>query len=409
MVMNPENAEDPFEPHKILQVVPQRVLAMESGRSGVQGKEISLDGSPDTKPNEPLLQPFVTTDSMIPLAVLSEMGKGGLRRFLLKHFPDLQHSNQLLNIWHNLLATAKSSSVTDRHLTATCNVLSIFIQNAFPDFKSHGNALGSSKDAWFDCFEVVCRTFGKGNTKPALQVLDALLQAYRDLPDRGMADKILDQAVYAMLMIVILGEPQSRTKEALVLLTRLLRGACDSFSRLPKLVSTILIGNRSVWIRRLNEHGIDPADSLKLVDSEIGSLTLSLFLARNMKETRNAAVKLFSSVVQLSLIDSNFQKLPDIGLAMEAYISCSLVNLDEFASDIFPTFFTDARQFDAYIMTYKTPMANSRLALFLATVQVGRMRDYIQETGLCSLGSRMAIAHLFRFTFNARKDPSRLP
>jgi len=128
-----------------------------------------------------------------------------------------------------------------------------------------------------------------------------------------------------------------------------------------------------------------------------------------MQETRNAAVKLFSLVVQLSLIDSKFQKLPDFGLAMEAYISCSLVNLDEFASDIFPTFFTDARQFEAYIMTCKTPMANTQLALFLATVQVGRMRDYIQETGLCSLCCQMAIAHFFRFAFSTRKDPSRLP
>ena len=116
--------------------------------------------------------------SKIPILAedLSALRRGGLKRYLTENSGDDGFVQNVADFWRALLATMRGLSTGDRHLTAVCNAICVFLQTAASSSVSAVREIALSKHSWMAAFDAMLLNFEGGKLKPLRQVLATLIK-----------------------------------------------------------------------------------------------------------------------------------------------------------------------------------------------------------------------------------------
>jgi hypothetical protein len=324
----------------------------------------------------------------VPLAIstLSDLGKGALRKALLKASSS-QSIDDALSLWVKLVLTASSPQVNDKHITAASNTLCVFLTAGVASQATAIRQLALSREAWFDAFRCAHKAFNDGKTKPAFQIMDTLSALLQNQPDAGVAAEILDTAAAPLIEVLLLGSPRSDIKKASLLLSCLCRSTA-LIPRLDRLVARCINSTKHAWQQRLIDHNI-PTSKVDLADEgSIFHLCLALVFTMLDLDTRSASLKLFSLLHnQQSASRDGESKAYDRPKrsAIESFLDRNPAAAGSFAEHVLPTILKTKAQVLAFVKPYSMSSSEipSRLAVSLAVVKVARANAILSESGMC--------------------------
>ncbi len=245
-------------------------------------------------------------EGILPHDVLLEMGQGGLRDCFIHENVNSYQTSQVQRIWHDLMTTTKSTAVTDRHLTAACNAMCVFLDcvcsSKSPDVKQ----FGLSKETWLNCFRVILDSFGEGKAKPMRQVLLTLTNILKHHPDQDLSRSILDTVMSDMAGIVLLGDT-GHLKAALVTLDLFIRKVATFHGALLSIDHCLNV-KQVEWSRRLkllnlesvldtvrNPHDDSAEGNNASEQRASSSFVVALMISLLSKDSQSAAVTFFKS------------------------------------------------------------------------------------------------------------------
>ena len=247
----------------------------------------------------------------VPVAVLThhvllEMGQGGLKAY----FDDMDCCSEPLQnirrIWQDLLDTTKNTSVTDRHLTAACNAMCVFLECSCSSLLPSIRGFGMSKETWLQCFWVILESFEEGKLKPMRQVLITLANILTHHPEDLLRRSIQKEVMARLIRIVLLGEADYM-KAALVALELFIR-RISSFDDVLSSIAYCFHDKQVEWSRRLASVGLEKAaedlpsrastSDAAVTGSECRTtlvFVVALFMALLSRDTQSAAIALFKT------------------------------------------------------------------------------------------------------------------
>jgi len=324
----------------------------------------------------------LTTDAPLSIRVVSELGKSSLQLYFSRKLGDLVLDHTHL-LWNKLILTALSSQVTDKHLTAACNALCVFLTCASSSKNVQVEQFALSRSVWFDALSSAHRAFNSGKSKPALQVLETLCQMIRRQPEKEVADGVLREATLPLLRIVLLGTPRAELKKACIMLSCLLQRT-PLFDQLVSLATDSLTDVRLGWEDRLSRHNIRAADIQASTDHALAPLLLSLICAMVELDTRSAALKLSSALNTVHPDSSTSTDLNILaGRMIELFLEKNDMVVGDFTDHVLPAILDDAAKFGAWVKhcglrSRKDP---ARLTIFLSVLRAGRVKKFVSEDG----------------------------
>lgn len=365
----------------------------------------------------PMAITYPDSDREIPHETLVHLGRVALKGYLLNAEDGAGHPDYVAHVrrlWQNLLTTTRSPTVVDKHLSAACNALSVFLQYASKSPNPQVQEIGLSTQSWMDCLDVVLDGFEEGKFKPMRQVLDTLVKVLLEHPDRVRVEAIEHHVLRKMLVIVFLGEPEQHLKASLVVLDTLLKRVA-SFSRLMCAIGSCLEQHREEWSRRLRFYAVDPGhakphsldpetlgvratDSVLYQKCSANSLPFILALWMDMltRDVSSAAVALFKTfsaaltkagMAACLYHSSPLIQPPWVNLA-RTFIGAHTNALDLFANFLFRAIFNHDREAYAdYVASFQTLGASPgatdspKLVSLLAGMQVAVEMDIATEQG----------------------------
>lgn len=250
-------------------------------------------------------------DSRVPVAVLSHdlllnMGQGGLKAYFNGEDSPRDRLRKMSRIWQDLLTTTRSTAVTDRHLTAACNALCVFLECACSSPLQYVRDFGMARETWLQCFGAILESFEEGKVKPMRQVLITLATILVDNPDRDMSSSIQKDVLTQMTGSILLGE-SGHVKAALVAMELFIRKV-SSFHEVLQSIECSIHSRQVEWSRRLASFGVekalcDPPISASL--SGLGSVepecrttiafVISILMALLSRDTQSAAIALYKT------------------------------------------------------------------------------------------------------------------
>ena len=238
--------------------------------------------------------------------VLLDMGQGGLKAYFNSEDPHSERLHQISRIWQDLLTTTRSAAVTDRHLTAACNAMCVFLECACSSMWPHVRGLGMSKETWLECFGVVLESFEEGRVKPMRQVLITLANILTHHPDHVVSSCVQKDVIAKMACIILLGEA-GHIKAALVAMELFIRRV-SSFDDVLNSIKYCVYGKRVEWSRRLTSFRVEKVvDDLPFPASISGvaatesecwttiTFVIALFMALLSRDTHSAAIALYKT------------------------------------------------------------------------------------------------------------------
>jgi hypothetical protein len=350
-------------------------------------------------------------DSKMPITVLTRdvllaMGQGGLKAYFNGKDTPSDRLQQISRMWQDLLATTRSTVITDRHLTAACNAMCVFLECACSSSLPHVRDFGMSKETWLQCFGAILESFEEGKVKPMRQVLIALTSILTHHPDRVVSSSIQKEVITQMTAIVLLGEA-GRMKAALVAMELFIRRA-SSFDDVLQSIKSCVRAKRVEWSRRLASFGVEKAVDHFRVSASISGLPsaesdsqttvafiVALLMALLSRDTQSAAIALYKTYSTVLIIsgrgshlysmstskqeeisesdsDDNFKRSGQstwIFLA-QAFLQAHPASVTPFADFLFPAVFKhDPSGYREYADTLQK--GNCNLINLLAVVQVG--------------------------------------
>jgi hypothetical protein len=250
-------------------------------------------------------------DSAMPITVLTRdvllaMGQGGLKAYFNGQDTSSGQLQQISRLWQDLLATTRSTVATDRHLTAACNAMCVFIECACSSSLPHVRDFGISKETWLQCFGAILESFEEGKAKPMRQVLIALASILTHHLDRVVSSSIQKDVITQMTGIVLLGEAD-RMKAALVAMELFIRRV-SSFDDVLQSIKYCVQAKRVEWPRRLASFGVEKALSHLYVSASISGVPsaesdsqttaafiVALLMALLSRDTQSAAIALYKT------------------------------------------------------------------------------------------------------------------
>lgn len=321
----------------------------------------------------------------LPISILSELGRGSLRRSLNNGPPDLSVL-QSPALWHKLVLTAINPQVSDKHITAASNALCVFLNSGAASEVVVVRNFVFSQETWFDAFQCAHKAFNDGKTKPALQIMETLCDLFQGMNDQDAASRILNRASLPLIRIILLSSPRSELKKACLMLSYLLRKA-SILSHVEELVQKCIEAHSFAWMKRLSEHNITHRDVSDIYKDGITSLFFALIFAAVDLDTRTAALKLCSVLCNANHFEgenSSFQILAE--RVIQLYLERNHGSLGDFAENVLPVIVSNKERFMAFIQPYASSCHedSSRMSLFLAALKVGRAKNILSEPGTCN-------------------------
>lgn len=238
--------------------------------------------------------------------VLLDMGQGSLKAYFNRNDSHLDRSQQISRIWQDLLSTTRSIAVTDRHLTAACNAMGVFLECACASTRLDVRDFGMSRETWLQCFDAILESFEEGKVKPMRQVLITLANILIRHPDHIVSGSIQKEVMVKMTDMVLFGEG-GQMKAALFAMELFIRRVA-SFDDVLKYIEYCVYGRRVEWSYRLASFGIKrvveelpvpasisgvPADEAEFRTTI--ALFVALLIALLSRDTQSAAIALLKT------------------------------------------------------------------------------------------------------------------
>src|SRR2546423_2197262 len=250
-------------------------------------------------------------DSQVPVHVLThdvllDMGQGSLEVFLNSKESNSEWLQQISRLWQDLLTTTRCIAVTDRHLTAACNAICVFLDCTCSSLCPDVRDLGMSKETWLECFGAILESFEGGKVKPMRQVLITLAKILTHHPDKDVSSSIQKEVIAKMACIIFLGET-GYIKAALISMELFIRRV-SSFEDVLDSIKYCVHSKRVEWSGRLASFGVEKAVEDLPVPASIsgGAVTeseyqttiefaVALFIALLSRGTQSAAIALYKT------------------------------------------------------------------------------------------------------------------
>jgi len=331
---------------------------------------------------EESLTSAATGQSVVSHEILSDLGKGPLKRYLTS--TEWKPSTaQLSRLWNRIWTSALSPEVKDKHLTAACNALCVFLQCGAASSWLEVREFSFSKLVWDAAFDVVHKAFQDSKTKPGLQVLETLTRHLEIHPDEAVARSILQDSTLRTLTTLLIGTVPGHMKEACIIITCFLRKTM-LFTVLPTLVERCVEANKVSWTHKLHEHNIPSSISEEHSSRGISPLLFALIFSSRLSEPRSASLKLLSLVCSREdKLEGSVQPGVLAGAVIQIYLAANTAALGDFAQDVLPVLLSNSARFQSFLEQF-APQADSQksdLYTFLAVLYVGRMKSYVSEEG----------------------------
>jgi hypothetical protein len=364
----------------------------DSGHGTVDKKEerkyISSDHDKEASNSVPLAKMDLISQALeaqipVPVSLLSALSKGSLRK-VFENAPSDVDVSRILSLWPKLLLTAKSPKVVDKHMTAAANALCVYLNGASASSMLEIRDFALSRNPWLDTFQCAQKAFDDGKTKPAFQLLETLCDVMQKMTDREAATGMLSEATLPFIRTILLASPRSDLKKACLMLSCFHRKT-NIPDKLESLVQRSLNEHHQPWVQRLVEHNIAPVDVSDLGHGSMTSLFLALIFASLDLDTRTAALRLGSVLCDhdsQTASQPSLQKL--LEKVTELYLEKNHAAMGGFAQNVLPVILNDKTKFIAFVGPYVSSCHKdgSRMALFLATLGVGRAKNLLSEEGM---------------------------
>lgn len=208
----------------------------------------------------------------------------------------------------SLLKTSSTESISKLHLATSCNALSAFLDAAVVSSNNRTAQLVFSCHTWLAVFEVYLNRFEYAAVKLMRQILHSLMRIM--VKEKQVAGSRSLQSIFGDITIpcLILGEPRSRWRAALVAWESLIRKDAISISETISMVHDWLSSHHEKWSPVFDEDcktfGIDSAQFLGQASASgnleplSGDMTVKLLVQRLLSQARNMdAASIAGSVI----------------------------------------------------------------------------------------------------------------
>ena len=309
---------------------------------------------------------------------LSFLSKSALKKALNSYNGSLP-SRVLESIWDKLVQTCLDLIVGDKHLTASCNSLSVLLINAAASPDPEIRAFIFQERVWFEGYECAWRALNDGKTKPALQVLETLLLLLAKHPDDIAALNIRRGSIAKSINTIITGHPRQDLKSCCIVLSCYLRKT-ELRAELETVVETSLNQVSSSWASYQHANNVYP-DTGSTQSSAIAVLLLALLFAVRNLETRSASLK---AIVQMCSGEGGEARTALAAEVFQIFIRANSDSLGEFADSVLPVVLEDRGRYETFLKVYQIERGctKEQMLLYLSVLRIGRLKNFVRETGM---------------------------
>lgn len=325
-------------------------------------------------------------EAQIPLSIpiLSDLGKGPLKRAFGTARSDPEATSQLLALWPKLVLSAKNPLVADKHINSASNAMCVYLNSGAASPVPEIRNFIFSKEVWFDAFQCAHRAFDAGKTKPTFQVMETLCGLSQKAGDQEIYRGVLADASLPLISTILISSPRSGLKKACLMLSCLLQKTA-LFSIFQPLVQRVTTEHYLLWLQRLSQHNIIPVHGSDIGKGSMESLLLALILASIDQDTRSAALKLCSILCAHDPQNAESKTLQPLAEnAMRLYLENNHAALGEFAHNVLPVVVSNRKRFMTFIGPYTSSShkSESQVALLFAALRVGGSKNILNEAGM---------------------------
>jgi hypothetical protein len=292
----------------------------------------------------------------------------------------------LKQLWTRLVRSALARNVSEKYLTAACNAISVFLKAYASSSDERIRHFIESSAVWADAFGCAQYAFASGRSKPAIQVLETLVHLLNEHSDQQLAIEILSRSARTMLDTIITNEPVGKMKPSCVTLSCLLRK-----SKLPvdleRLLQDCLQQHGISWQTRRAAHKMLRRPRIE-ASNGLEDLFLALLFAINNLETRSSALKLFNLLCEGQRSDPG-STVAEAARVLSLYVQEHADTLADFANNVLPALLDSEHSWKLFEALYN-PSSTSldrSIELYLAILKVGRLKEYVKETGKSNLST----------------------
>lgn len=322
-------------------------------------------------------------DTPLDQPTLSILAKSTLRKGLVDR-DGLLSSDRVKATWLKLLTTGLDSTVTDRHLTAACNCIAVFLLNAASSQSEVVRSFAFAPQTWFQGYDCAWKAFSDGKTKPALQVLETLSHLLSEHPRPEVSLSVLKDSAAGLLKIILTGTPQKHIKISCVALSCYLR--TTSFQvELVDILEDVLSQVSNSCKRYQGRNNVSPDVLMSTRPSGMQVLLLALLFAARNLETRSASLKVLVQLCRFTENDQSSQNYTTWAAQMfQIFISNNTDALGDFADNVLPVILDQQLRFDTFLGTYQIHKDSTaqQIVLWLAVLKIGKLKKYIAESGI---------------------------
>ncbi|RAK77623.1 THADA/TRM732 family protein [Aspergillus fijiensis CBS 313.89] len=190
------------------------------------------------------MEPIAQHMQILPEETLKQIGKGALVNFTRA----CDDSEKVNRVYHNLLDTYATASLSHSHTTAACNALSAFLDAALVSKHESTRQIVHSDETWLSVFDVFMTRYKDAKPKPMKQVMESLVlllaKTRRQFDRSSLQKKIIELTIPSIL----LGEPRARLKASFASLEMIVRKNAIAPTELISLLDQWLHANYESWV-----------------------------------------------------------------------------------------------------------------------------------------------------------------
>lgn len=336
------------------------------------------------------------SDEALEQALMADLSKGGLKQYLTNSGgpPALE---EVQKIWVRLSRSASLALATEKYITASCNAIAVFLMNVSSSSGSEIARFAFTRRVWLDAINCTEKAFAKGKTKPALQVLEMLCHVNSISSEPEIAWILLKEDVMKRLKTLLVGNAHQEVKVACIVLSCYVRKT-DIAHKLPNLAEVAANKLGIVWDQLLHQYSIKLSDLNWIpVGQGVEKLILGLLIASSGLETRSAALKLLTLVInkrqdpdEASIISTVASRTVQLFLVRNKHL------LADYADNVLPIILDTPAQWQIFSEVDgrdRNWTSSSSVLQGLAMLRIGRLKSYINEKGKSvseSFGSAMS-------------------
>lgn len=350
--------------------------AVHATRASIKLQEFDLEG-------------HLRVSATVPRETLLDISKGSLKRYLtFVPNDDSAHVDNVQRLWRALLATMRDPSVVDRHMTAVCNAICVFLECAASSPVPRARSFAMSEAVWMDVFDALLINFLGGKQKPLRQVLNTLIKILAHHDDRTRARSIENRVLSRMAAIILLGSPSAYFRASIVIFEAFMRSSIP-FARTLAIVARCHGKNLYLWENRLRLLGLDGNIACQTthsqhVDESMCQFSFSIILAVAESDAPATAGTLFARFTSMLAEYNIFLGPVWIEHVVRILYRCPQA-IEPFRNHLLaPVLKLHPNHFDdlLYSMT-KNDHDSSMLHNSLAVIVLGRDAGLVPEEGKC--------------------------